>query len=81
LLFGASKAKIKIKFNGGGQECPPYTVGGRARATAMRVSERALRGLWRASISDAIKDLGKPEEISKAFVGFQKYLYQPVPSM
>jgi type I restriction enzyme, R subunit len=29
------------------------------------------------SISDAIADLGKPEEINKVFVGFQKYLYQP----
>jgi type I restriction enzyme R subunit len=28
------------------------------------------------SISDAIADLGKPEEISKVFVGFQKFLYQ-----
>jgi type I restriction enzyme, R subunit len=28
------------------------------------------------SISDAIADLGKPEDISKVFVGFQKYLYQ-----
>jgi type I restriction enzyme R subunit len=29
------------------------------------------------SIADAIADLGKPEEISQVFVGFQKYLYQP----
>jgi type I restriction enzyme R subunit len=29
------------------------------------------------SISDAIADLGQPEDISKVFVGFQKYLYQP----
>src|SRR5260370_421984 len=29
------------------------------------------------SISDAIADLGRPEEISKVFAGFQKYLYQP----
>jgi hypothetical protein len=28
------------------------------------------------SISDAVADLGKPEEISKVFVGFQKFLYQ-----
>ena len=27
------------------------------------------------SINDAVRDLGKPEEIRKAFVGFQKYLY------
>jgi type I restriction enzyme R subunit len=29
------------------------------------------------STSDAIADLGQPEEIRKVFVGFQKYLYQP----
>jgi type I restriction enzyme R subunit len=37
-----------------------------------------LRLRYRNSITDAIADLGKPEEISKIFVGFQKYLYQPV---
>ncbi|MCU1304536.1 MAG: putative Type restriction-modification system, restriction subunit [Candidatus Sulfotelmatobacter sp.] len=36
-----------------------------------------LRLKYSNSISDAIADLGKPEEISKVFVGFQKYLYQP----
>lgn len=36
-----------------------------------------LRLKYRNSIADAIADLGRPEEISKVFVGFQKYLYQP----
>jgi type I restriction enzyme R subunit len=36
-----------------------------------------LRLKYSNSISDAIADLGRPEEISEAFVGFQKYLYQP----
>jgi type I restriction enzyme R subunit len=31
------------------------------------------------SIADAIADLGKPEEIGKVFVGFQKYLYEAGP--
>ena len=30
------------------------------------------------STSDAIADRGEPEEIRNVFVGFQKYLYQPV---
>jgi type I restriction enzyme R subunit len=30
------------------------------------------------SIADAVADLGRPEEISKAFAGFQKFLYQKV---
>lgn len=37
-----------------------------------------LRLKYSDSISDGIADLGKPEEIRKVFVGFQKYLYQPV---
>lgn len=36
-----------------------------------------LRLKYSDSISDAIADLGKPEDISKVFVGFQKYLYEP----
>ena len=35
-----------------------------------------LRLKYSNSISDAIADLGKPEEISRVFVGFQKYLYE-----
>jgi len=37
-----------------------------------------LRLKYADSLSDAIADLGTPEEISNVFVGFQKYLYQPV---
>jgi len=37
-----------------------------------------LRLKYSNSIADAIADLGRPEEISKVFAGFQKYLYQPV---
>ena len=35
-----------------------------------------LRLKYHNSISDAVADLGKPEEINKVFVGFQKFLYQ-----
>jgi len=35
-----------------------------------------LRLKYHNSIADAVADLGKPEEISKVFVGFQKFLYQ-----
>lgn len=37
-----------------------------------------LRLKYSNSIADAIADLGRPEEISRVFVSFQKYLYQPV---
>jgi len=35
-----------------------------------------LRLKYHDSIHDAIVDLGRPEDISRAFGGFQKYLYQ-----
>ena len=35
-----------------------------------------LRLRYHNSIADALADLGQPEEIGKAFAGFQKYLYQ-----
>jgi type I restriction enzyme R subunit len=36
-----------------------------------------LRLRYHDSIADAVADLGRPEEINRAFAGFQKYLYQP----
>jgi type I restriction enzyme R subunit len=35
-----------------------------------------LRLKYQDSISDAVADLGRPEEISHLFAGFQKYLYE-----
>jgi type I restriction enzyme, R subunit len=35
-----------------------------------------LRLKYHDSISDAVADLGKPDEIGKVFAGFQKYLYE-----
>jgi len=35
-----------------------------------------LKLKYHDSISDAVADLGKPDEIGKVFSGFQKYLYQ-----
>ncbi len=35
-----------------------------------------LRLKYHNSIADAVADLGKPEDINKTFVGFQRYLYQ-----
>jgi len=37
---------------------------------------KPLLNLKYHSIADAVKDLGKPEEIGEVFSGFQKYLYQ-----
>jgi type I restriction enzyme, R subunit len=35
-----------------------------------------LRLKYHDSISDAVADLGKPEEIGEMFSGFQRFLYQ-----
>ena len=35
-----------------------------------------LKLKYHDSIADAVKDLGKPDEIGKVFAGFQKFLYQ-----
>jgi len=35
-----------------------------------------LRLKYHNSIADAVADLGRPDEIGRVFVGFQKYLYQ-----
>ncbi len=35
-----------------------------------------LKLKYHNSISDAVADLGKPEDINKTFVGFQRFLYQ-----
>jgi type I restriction enzyme, R subunit len=31
---------------------------------------------YHGSIADAVADLGRPDEIGRVFVSFQKYLYQ-----
>ena len=35
-----------------------------------------LKLKYRDSIADAVADLGRPEEIGKAFAGFQRHLYE-----
>ena len=35
-----------------------------------------LRLKYNNSIADAVAHLGKPEDIGRVFIGFQKYLYQ-----
>jgi type I restriction enzyme R subunit len=39
-----------------------------------------LKLKYHDSIPDAVADLGKPDEIGRVFVGFQKYLYQLQPT-
>ena len=37
-----------------------------------------LRLRYKNAIADAVADLGSPEQIRDLFIGFQRYLYQPV---
>jgi len=78
----ASRAKVAIgiHFNTKQQAFLDFVL---AHYVGVGVDELAqekltplLRLKYSNSISDAIKDLGIPEEITKVFVGFQKYLYQ-----
>lgn len=38
-----------------------------------------LKLKYNHSLSDAVEELGKPEEIGRLFAGFQRYLYEPLP--
>ena len=40
-----------------------------------------LKLKYHDSIPDAVADLGKPDEIGRVFVGFQKFLYQQQPTV
>jgi type I restriction enzyme R subunit len=78
----AKRAKVAIdgQFNSKQQAFLDFVL---AHYVSVGVDELAqdkltplLRLKYSNSISDAIADLGKPEEITEIFVGFQKYLYE-----
>ena len=78
----ASRAKVPISahFNSKQQAFLDFVL---AHYVGVGVDELAqekltplLRLKYSNSLSDAILDLGVPEEIGRVFVGFQKYLYQ-----
>jgi type I restriction enzyme R subunit len=78
----ASRAKVAINthFNSKQQAFLDFVLAHYVGVGVDELAQEKLTPLLRLkyfnSISDAIKDLGMPEEISKVFVGFQKYLYQ-----
>jgi type I restriction enzyme R subunit len=80
----ASRAKVAIskRFNDKQQAFLDFVLAHYVGVGVDELDQEKLTPLLRLkysnSISDAIADLGRPEEISKVFVGFQKYLYQPV---
>jgi type I restriction enzyme R subunit len=78
----ATRAKVAIdrQFNSRQQSFLEFVLAHYVGAGVDELDTEKLTPLLRLkysnSISDAIADLGKPEEINKVFVGFQKYLYQ-----
>ena len=78
----AAKAKVIISthFNTKQQIFLDFVLSHYIREGVQELDQEKLTPLLRLkyqnSIADAVADLGKPEEIGKVFVSFQKYLYQ-----
>lgn len=78
----ASRAKVVIskRFNSEQQAFLDFVLAHYVGVGVDELDQEKLTPLlrlkYRNSIADAVADLGKPEEISKVFVGFQKYLYE-----
>jgi len=77
-----AKAAISANFNSKQQAFLEFVLAHYVGVGVDELDQDKLTPLLRLkylnSISDAIADLGKPEEISSVFVGFQKYLYESV---
>lgn len=80
----ATRAKLAIsaQFNSKQQAFLEFVLAHYVGVGVDQLDQEKLAPLLRLkysnSIADAVADLGKPEEINKVFVGFQKYLYQPI---
>ncbi len=78
----AMKAKVAISthFNSRQQVFLDFVLSHYVNIGVEELDENKLGALIRIkyhdSFSDAVADLGEPEEIGKVFTGFQKYLYQ-----
>ncbi len=78
----ANKAKVVISthFNSKQQVFLDFVLSHYVSVGVDELDQEKLTPLlklkYHDSISDAVADLGKPEEIGKVFNGFQKYLYQ-----
>lgn len=76
-----AKSTIEAKFNSKQQAFLDFVLAHYVGVGVGELDKEKLTPLLRLkyhnSITDAIADLGDPEEISSVFVDFQKYLYQP----
>jgi type I restriction enzyme R subunit len=76
----AAKAKLEISthFSSKEQVFLDFVLSHYVSVGVEELDQRKLTPLLRlkyGAIQDAVADLGQPEEIGKAFAGFQKYLY------
>jgi type I restriction enzyme, R subunit len=76
-----AKAVISTQFTSKQQTFLDFVLSHYVRVGVEELDQDKLTPLLRLkyhdSLEDAVTDLGVPEEISKVFTGFQKYLYQP----
>ena len=79
---GLARIAITHNFNSKQQDFLNFVLGHYIGVGVDELDQEKLTPLLRLkysnSISDAVADLGRPEEISNMFTGFQKYLYQTV---
>ncbi len=79
----AAKAKVEIgtHFNTKQRVFLDFVLSHYVSVGVEELAQEKLTPLLRlkyGAIQDAVADLGQPEEIGKAFAGFQKYLYEEV---
>ena len=80
----AEKAKVEISthFNSKQQVFLAFVLSHYVSVGVEELEQEKLTPLlklkYNNAIADAVADLGKPDEIGKAFAGFQKYLYAQV---
>ena len=72
---------INANFNNKQQAFLDFVLAHYVKDGVEELDQEKLRPLlllkYHDSISAAVADLGKPEDIGRVFAGFQKYLYQP----
>ncbi len=77
---GRAKTAITTRFSSKQQGFLDFVLGHYVEVGVDELDQDKLTPLLRLkysnSISDAIADLGDPEDIANTFIGFQKYLYQ-----
>ena len=76
-----ARAEITMHFTGKQQAFLDFVLAQYVKVGVEELAQDKLSPLlklkYHNAIADAVADLGKPEEIGKVFMGFQKYLYQP----